>query len=478
MITLLSAITDKQMFGGATVLFMVALLFGFYYDNFIFLGIPFALVALPLAIKDIRYAYFFLIASIPCSFGLDISMDFPDEFLMLFLSVLTIVWLVFHAKKSGLKQFATEPMFIIMVLSLVWILVSCICSENFLLSIKFLLKKIWYWLPFFILPLVLFQERNFIRSTAKSLLFPMIVVVSIILFRQALVGFSFEMIYDPLQPFFLNHVLYGSMVSVVLPIAIAALLLSRFLSGQWVFSLLAIAVLLFATYVSYSRAAWLAVIFAVCVFIGIRLKIMQYVMPILYVLFVSTVLWLGKDNRFLSYKPVHDKTVMHETLEDHILATIQGTDISSAERYYRWIAALRMSKDHPILGVGPNNFYDYYKGYVVKSFRTWVSRNPERSTTHNYFIFLLVEQGYPAMILYALLYFMIFFQGQKLYHQASKREDKIIIMAAIMVLAVIFINNFLSELLETDKIGSLFYLSLAVLLNYRVKQKKEAMNYE
>lgn len=477
MMTLLSAITDKRIFVIAGLSFLVALLLGFYYDNFIFLGIPFALIVIPLAYLDIRYIYFFLIASIPVSFGLDISMDFPDEFLMLFLTLLGITWLVFRFRQTGLQQFSSEPLFLVMVLSLLWILITCICSEGFALSIKFFLKKIWYWLPFFILPLILFQEKKHILKTVQVLLVPMIVVVLIILFRQSLVGFSFEKIYDPLQPFFLNHVMYGSMVSVVLPIAIAALFLSRFLSTQWMFSALAILVLLFATYVSYSRAAWLAVIFAVCVFIAVRIKIMQYVMPILYALLLSAVLWLANDNRFLSYKPVHDKTVMHETLEEHILATIQGTDISSAERYYRWIAALRMSSDRPVTGVGPNNFYDFYKGYVVKSFRTWVSRNPERSTTHNYFIFLLVEQGYPAMMLYALLYFMIFYQGQLLYHRAKDRDDKIIIMAAIAVLAAVFINNFLSELLETDKIGSLFYLSLAVLLNYRIKQKKERLNY-
>lgn len=63
--------------------------------------------------------------------------------------------------------------------------------------------------------------------------------------------------------------------------------------------------------------------------------------------------------------------------EDHIMATTYGTDISSAERYYRWIAAIRMSEDHPYFKVGPNNFYDFYKPYTI-TFKTWVSRNPER----------------------------------------------------------------------------------------------------
>jgi O-antigen ligase len=128
-----------------------------------------------------------------------------------------------------------------------------------------------------------------------------------------------------------------------------------------------------------------------------------------------------------------------------------------------------MSQDRPVFGVGPNNFYDYYKSYTVTSFRTWVSRNPERSTTHNYFLFMLVEQGYPALILYAALIWMIFFFGQKVYHRLNDRTDRIILMSAICMLASLFINNFFSELLETDKIGSLFLLGIALIVVFHLK---------
>ncbi|MBK8686338.1 MAG: hypothetical protein IPN26_15905 [Bacteroidetes bacterium] len=38
------------------------------------------------------------------------------------------------------------------------------------------------------------------------------------------------------------------------------------------------------------------------------------------------------------------------------------------------------------------------------------------------------------------------------------------------MLASLFINNFFSELLETDKIGSLFLLGIAVLVIYDIKK--------
>jgi hypothetical protein len=76
------------------------------------------------------------------------------------------------------------------------------------------------------------------------------------------------------------------------------------------------------------------------------------------------------------------------------------------------------------------------------------------------------------MVLYAILIFTIFFYGQKVYHQQTDRFHKIVVMSALCCIAAIFINNFFSELLETDKIGSLFYLSIAVILAIDMKFKK------
>ena len=151
--------------------------------------------------------------------------------------------------------------------------------------------------------------------------------------------------------------------------------------------------------------------------------------------------------------------------------------MSSMERLYRWIAGIRMSGDRPLTGYGPNSFYYHYKPYAVSSFRTWVSRNPEKSTTHNYFLLMLVEQGWPAMILYAVLVMVVFAQAQKTYYRFKDRFYKKITLAMAMMFAAGFINNFFSELLETHKVGALFYLSIAILIildrKSRELEKKE-----
>jgi hypothetical protein len=44
-------------------------------------------------------------------------------------------------------------------------------------------------------------------------------------------------------------------------------------------------------------------------------------------------------------------------------------------------------------------------------------------------------------------------------------------MSSLCAIAAIFINNFFSELLETDKIGSIFYLSVAVIIATDIRHR-------
>ncbi|MCY1541975.1 hypothetical protein D9M68_776940 [compost metagenome] len=150
--------------------------------------------------------------------------------------------------------------------------------------------------------------------------------------------------------------------------------------------------------------------------------------------------------------------------------------MSSAERFFRWIAATRMSQEHPFVGVGPNNFYYFYKPNAVTVFKTYVSANPEKSTTHNYFFFLLVEQGWPAMLLYGILITAIFYHAQLLYHKTDNKLYRAMVMCSAMMVAAFFLNNLFSELLQMFRIGSLFYF--AVILLYWVDRQIKKERHE
>lgn len=69
-------------------------------------------------------------------------------------------------------------------------------------------------------------------------------------------------------------------------------------------------------------------------------------------------------------------------------------DTSGQERLNLWTAGIRMANEHPLTGVGPNNFGLYNQE---------VYNAPSRLVQHNIFIQAVSELGYPGMILLILM---------------------------------------------------------------------------
>ena len=145
-------------------------------------------------------------------------------------------------------------------------------------------------------------------------------------------------------------------------------------------------------------------------------------------------------------------------------ATYRLTDLSTAERFHRWIGGIRMTEGHLLHGYGPNGFYYAYKPYTVSAFQTYVSVNEERSTVHNYFLLLLIEQGIPGLVIFCLLLGVLFYYAHQWYHTASDKRERIYAAAVAAMLGMIVSLNLLSDLVETDKIGGLFFICVGILL--------------
>jgi len=132
-----------------------------------------------------------------------------------------------------------------------------------------------------------------------------------------------------------------------------------------------------------------------------------------------------------------------------------------------------MIQKRPWFGFGPGNFYNYYQSYTVSSFKTYVSNNPEKSGVHSYYIMTAVEQGIPGMLIFLFIniYFLIF--GESVYHQCRSKFLRHMVMA--LLLSVVVINTLLiiNDLIETDKIGSFFFISLALLINIHLINRKQ-----
>jgi O-antigen ligase len=222
--------------------------------------------------------------------------------------------------------------------------------------------------------------------------------------------------------------------------------------------------LITATYFSYARGAWLAVCIGIITFWLIKKRLVVYAYVLCILIMLSTVFWLKKDDRYIKYAHNYNTTIFHSNFQEHLTATYHLKDVSTAERFYRWIAGVRMVKDYWQTGTGPGTFYPAYMGYTIGAFKTWVSRNDDHSTVHNYFLLTLIEQGVLGLLLLLILIGYLFYTAQRIYWHTNDIFWKRTVVVVAVILSMVCTVNFLSDLIETDKIGSVFYLCIAVLI--------------
>jgi O-antigen ligase len=367
----------------------------------------------------------------------------PDEPIMwVFLLLFILMW----ARNPELmpRWWWRSPLTVIIVLQFIWLIVAVVFSKELLFSIKFLLAKCWFMVSFFVLPILVFREKKDFRKAFIIVLVPLLATALIIFYRHYQIGFNFRKVEKAIGGIYYNHVDYSTVLSMFFPLLCIAFSLSK--GKNWIVRGILFAIILFfilAIYFTYARAAMVAVVFAIVIYLAIRLRLVNLVMPVFYGFMALMLVYMIHHNKYIDYRPNFQHTYMHKTWKDHIIATFRGEDMSSMERLYRWIAGIRMSTDRPITGYGPNSFYYYYKPYAVTAFRTYVSRNLEQSTTHNYFLYMLVEQGWPAMILYAILVAVVFAQAQKIYYRFNDRFYKKVTLALAMMFAAGFYKQLL-----------------------------------
>ena len=425
-------------------------------------------VGLLVAVVEWRSLYYLLFFLLPFSeeislFG-GLSMDVPSEPLMLALTACVGGSLLLGASQLPRREWL-HPLLIILALMLLWTATDTVFSVDKTKSIKYLLAKVWYLTPFLLGPLLIvrrpYETWRFAAMYAAGACLSVLYVAS----RHATKGFSFEKINWALHPFFRNHVAYATMLALLIPFAWFALQGTR-RAGSRLAWRVALGLLLFGLLTSYTRASILSLPIAGLFYLVMRLRLTKLLLLAVALGTTLTVSYFVSGNNFMEYAPDYEHTVFNgRNFEKHLEATYKLKDVSGMERVYRWVAAARMIAEKPIVGSGAATFYPEYKRYTIKSFRTYVSDNPEKSTTHNYFLLQLAEQGIPGFLLFTTLIATALLMAEQLYHRSHDRpEVRRVVLAASLSLVVIVFHLTLNELVEVDKIGPVFFVCLALLI--------------
>jgi O-antigen ligase len=461
----LTTITHKTVIVIAAAILVSGSFTAAYFAQPALLLVPLCLLAGIYFLQFPQVLFYTLLASVPWSyefnFNATLGTDLPDEPLMLLTAFASLA--LFISKKNRCPSQSFHPLLFLLVLQIAWLFITVAASTYPLFSIKYFVAKGWYLLAFVAAPVLLYRDKNFLRRAAIILFTSMFIVTLLCLYRHAQLGFTFSKVNEALRPYFRNHVNYSALLVFMLPLQIAFL---QCTTGKWLRRalLLSVLIVLAALYFSYARGAWLALATGLLSYWLIKKKwlVVSFVLSIVFVVAVAG--WLQHKANYLQFAPNHDRTIFHQNFSEHLAATYKGRDVSTAERFNRWVAGARMSNDKWLTGFGPTTFYQNYKSYTIPVFRTWVSDNKERSTVHNYFLLLLIEQGIMGLLLFLLLIGGMFWYAQKIYHRTQNKFWKTVVAAVAAILFMQCTVNFLSDLIETDKVGSVFYLCVAALV--------------
>ena len=451
----------------------------------IFIGVAtdfYFLVALPLiaiigyiAVVDFKKLFFFLLLFIPFSIEMELpgglATDFPSEGLVVGLMLVYLLYFLNNLKTLD-AAFFKHPITLLILLHLTWIFITTIHSHNLLVSVKWMLAKFWYIVVFYLLAGLVLKNLKSYKAFFWCTMLPLLVVMIYVLLRHSVSGFSFKEINFVVGPFYRNHVMYGCIISLFVPFIWYASKWYPKWSFNWWIVIGSFLIALAAVQFSYTRAAYIALILAVVANFIIRLRLMKIAIGLAVVIALGFVIHLVTNNSYMDYAPEYKTTVSHTNFDNLVSATTEGKDISTMERVYRWVAGYQMSQAEPLTGFGPGNFYNYYKKYAVTSFKTYVSDNPEKSGIHNYYLMLVVEQGFIGAFLFLLLCFFVLLKGEQVYHNTKDTNKKNMVMAVLLSLIIIDCLLLINDMLETDKIGSYFFICMAVLVNIDVENQK------
>lgn len=450
-----------------SILFCILLSISIALDKIWVLFIPILFLFSFLISLRINLLYWILLASIPLSITLDfsksLSTDFPTEFISIALT--GIFWVLYiYRRPASIKHLWNSRIFWFILVILFWSLFTSILAVNKSIAFKFCAAKVWYITAYLIVTYWIIESKKDIKVIFWTIYIPLLVTAIYSFINTWMGAFNFENTNKFSLPFYDNHVLYASIMSLMIPFAFVAK--SWYPRGSIIRLGLQVSIvfLLIAIYFSYTRACYLALIVGGIVYILIRWRKILLAYSAAFILTISVLFYFSKDYFYLRLAPDYNTTVMHNEFKDHLISTFYGKDVSSMERLNMWVSVFRMYQERPLIGYGPNNFPSNYKPYGVLYFKTWVSDNPLNLSCHNYFWLLLAEQGIIGSILFVFFIGFLMYSIQRLYHISKDSFTKNIILSIGATLGILIVILFFNDLIETSKIGSIFFILIAILI--------------
>lgn len=401
----------------------------------------------------------------------DIDVSLPAELIMLAVTILFFARALYGIRSH--TQLLKHPVTIAIYFYLFWLLITSITSTIPLVSFKFLAAKIWFIVSCY------FALQQFFNNDHKNIIrifncyaVGLAIIVLVTTIRHAGYGFSEFSGRWVMNPYYNDHTAYGAILAFFIPIVFGFAFLPNIKKRMQIFYFVLTVIFLIALFLSFSRAAWISLVFAIGVWCILKWRIkLSWVVIALVVL--GTAFYNFSDDIF--YRMSRNSQDSSGDLVEHLQSiTNISTDASNVERLNRWAAAGDMIKEKPITGWGPGTYQFNYAPFQQSKYKTIITTNfGDGGNAHSEYIGPFAESGIFGFLSVLVLVVMILYFGIKTYIYSPDVQTRIIALSLTIALITYILHGVLNNFLDTDKLSLPYWGAFAaiVTLNAITKQR-------
>jgi O-antigen ligase len=390
-----------------------------------------------------------------------LDMSLPSEPVMIVLMFLYI----FNELNLGIsdKKFTRHPISILIIIQIAWIFITSLSSSDVVVSLKFLVSRLWFIFSCYVIMPHLFKDRknliNFIFCYSAGLA----IVVCITTVKHAAFNFNDKAADWIMSPFYNDHTAYGAALAMFIPVCVCIMMLKSVSPMVKLFAFGFFMIFMVGFVLSFARAAWLSMVIALGILFTIMLRIRFR--TLLYTLLVSSVLIYAFQTEILIALGRNNTDAEGGFANNIESVSNISTDASNLERLNRWSCALRMFQDRPLMGWGPGTYMFKYAPYQLSREKTIISTNfGTNGNAHSEYLGPLAEQGFPALIIMIVLLLYITSMGYRLAYTLEDKETRMLVISIFLGLMTYLVHGFLNNFLDTDKLSLPFWSFLAALV--------------
>ncbi len=439
------------------------------------LYIPFILGVFYLAIYHVDYLLAFIAFMTPLSTSLDeleiyspigIEMSLPTEPLLF--GIMIITWMKMINDSHLFRGLYYHPISRCIAIYIFWIFFTSFSSSMPLVSFKVLLTRLWYLSSFFLLAYLWFQDRKNVHFFLKCYLFGLSIVAIYTLIQHSIMDFDHDAAHWVMSPFFKDHTSYGMSLALIFPLAIYLCVTGETFNQKIIYGFCVLLILV-AIIFSYTRAAWLSLMFASFVFIFMKLRVSFSVIFSTLILLISFLFVFQTELLVSLEKNSQDSS---DSFSEHLESMYNvSTDASNLERINRWKSAIRLFRERPHLGWGAGTYQFNYGSYQNYYDKTIISTNSgDKGNAHSEYLGILSETGWPGLLIFTILLVVVFTRAILLYGVLTNKKDKALIIACILSLVTYFTHSLLNNFLDLDKASVPLWGIISIVVMIDVKK--------